>query len=153
MGSDGEPEDFRMNDRCAAGTGKYLEMMARTMELDLEAFIALADSAERAECISSLCAVYAESEMVALLAAGCAPAHVALGLHQAVADRTEAMVRRVAARSRFVFLGGVARNRVLAKLLDRSFGTSWTIPERPQLVAATGAALFARERGACDWSL
>lgn len=153
VGSDGQPEDFRMNDRCAAGTGKYLEMMAKTMELSLEAFIDLASSAERGECISSLCAVYAESEMISLLAAGCEPADVALGLHMAVADRVEAMVRRIAPRRRFLFLGGVARNRVLSKLLNQRFGEVWTIPDRPQSVAAMGAALVARERPSRDWSL
>lgn len=95
----------------------------------------------RAVRISSMCIVFAESEVVSLIARGEESRRVALGLHQAIVDRVGGMVRRVGVQERFVFAGGVANNPCLQQLFSESFDVSLTVPDEPQTVGALGAAL------------
>jgi predicted CoA-substrate-specific enzyme activase len=146
VGPGGRVFRFEMNDRCAAGTGRFLENMARTLGMEVEAFgphALLADG--HPVRISSMCTVFAESEVVSLIAGGKDSHHVALGLHQAIVDRIGGMVRRVGVHERFVFAGGVAYNPCMQKLFAETLGVSLTVPDNPQIVGALGAALHAAQ--------
>lgn len=136
---------FEMNDRCAAGTGKFLEVMAGTLEMDIDALGGFALSADKAVQINSLCTVFAESEVVSLIARGEDASSIALGLHQAIATRVASMVRRVGVKNRVIFTGGAAHNKCLRELLSRRLEADITVPAEPQLVGALGAALIAMQ--------
>ena len=142
----GEVQKFEMNDRCAAGTGRFLEVMARALELEIGQLGDHALSAARMVPISSLCTVFAESEVVSLIARGEESRTIALGLHEAIATRVAAMVRRIGPRERVVFAGGGALNPCLRRLLSQKIGLELTMPEQPQIVGALGAAIVARGR-------
>lgn len=135
---------FEMNDRCAAGTGRFLEHMALTLGLSVEELGVHALAAQgNTVRLSSTCAVFAESEVVSLIGRGEDSRRVALGIHQAIASRISAMVQRVGLAERFVFAGGVARNPCLRQLLAEELGVMLTVPDEPQIVGALGAALHA----------
>ncbi len=141
----GAVEDFEMNDRCAAGTGRFLEVMAQALELGIDEFGDIALQADGAAQVSSMCTVFAESEVVGLLHRGVPREQIALGLHQAVARRTLAMLKRVDAAGPLLFAGGVARNPAMRRLVaDGHQGPLLTVTE-PQLVGAVGAALHGLE--------
>lgn len=142
LGDKGQVTKFEMNDRCAAGTGKFLEVMARAFGMSIEAFGPFAAQGDKACAISSMCTVFAETESTSLMAKGEKPANIALGLHQAVARRSVAMLRRVAKPGPIVFTGGVARNPCLQALLRQELQGELLMPEHPQLVGALGAALL-----------
>ena len=144
VGSGGRVLRFEMNDRCAAGTGRFLENMAHTLGMHVDEFGPHAlEAGQQPVHISSMCTVFAESEVVSLIARGEDSRRVALGLHQAIVNRVGGMIRRVGARERFVFAGGVAQNRCLQQLFASSLEISVTVPEEPQIVGALGAALHA----------
>jgi predicted CoA-substrate-specific enzyme activase len=132
-----------MNDRCAAGTGRFLEVMAAILELELSELGGFALTASGSVTINSLCTVFAESEVVSLIARGEEASAIALALHQAVATRVAGMVRRVGLKEKAVFAGGAAHNGCLKQLLGDKLGVEITVPEQPQLVGALGAALLA----------
>jgi predicted CoA-substrate-specific enzyme activase len=138
---------FEMNDRCAAGTGRFLEVMAATLGYTLEEFAAGAAGTAASVAISSMCTVFAASEVTGLLAAGKAREEVARGLHETVAGRAAAMLRRVSAESGVIFSGGVARNECLRALIEAELGGSVLVPRWPQFMGALGAALLARAGG------
>jgi predicted CoA-substrate-specific enzyme activase len=144
VGPGGRILRFEMNDRCAARTGRFLENMARTLGMEVEAFghHALAAGGHPVR-ISSMCTVFAESEVVSLIARGEDSHRVALGLHQAIADRVGSMVRRVGVQERFVFAGGVACNPCMQRLFATVVNVPVTVPDDPQIVGALGAALHA----------
>jgi predicted CoA-substrate-specific enzyme activase len=144
VGPEGRVIRFEMNDRCAAGTGRFLENMARTLGMQVEEFGPHAlEAGGRSVRVSSMCTVFAESEVVSLIARGEDSRRVALGLHQAIVDRVGGMIRRVGVQERFVFAGGVAHNPCLQKLFAESLDISVTVPDEPQIVGALGAALYA----------
>ncbi len=140
---DGAVADFQMNDRCAAGTGKFLEVMASTLGFSIDRFGAEALSAEREVKINSMCTVFAESEVVSLLARKEGARNIALGLHGAIAEKVFSMIRRVGAKKDVVFSGGVAYNPCVKALLEARLACPVLVPERPELVGALGAALLA----------
>lgn len=141
---EGRVHKFEMNDRCAAGTGRFLETMAQALGLTVEEFGGFALEADGPPIkISSMCTVFAESEAVALLARNQDGHRIALGLHEAITDRVANMVRRVGCRERVVFSGGVALNRCMVQLLQARLGVALTVPPQPQIVGALGAALSA----------
>ena len=144
LSDDGAVKKFEMNDRCAAGTGKFLEVMASTLEVDIGGLGELGLSASKAVQLSSLCTVFAESEVVSLIARGEEGGTIALALHQAVTRRVVGMARRLGFRKKVVFAGGAAQNRCLQQLLERELGVAITVPPEPQIVGALGAALLAR---------
>lgn len=144
VGPDGRVLRFEMNDRCAAGTGRFLENMAHALGLTVDQFGPHALAAQGSPVrISSMCTVFAESEVVSLIARGEDSHRVALGLHQAIVDRVGGMVRRVGVHPRLVFAGGVAQNPCLQQLFAEALGVPLTVPTEPQLVGALGAALVA----------
>jgi predicted CoA-substrate-specific enzyme activase len=144
IGSQGHVVRFEMNDRCAAGTGRFLENMAHALGMTVAEFGPHALQAVGPPVrISSMCTVFAESEVVSLIARGEDSHRVALGLHQAIVDRVGGMIQRVGARERFVFAGGVAQNPCLHKLFASTLCIPITVPEEPQIVGALGAALHA----------
>ena len=145
LGDNGNVLKFEMNDRCAAGTGKFLEVMAKTLEVGIEALGGLALSASKSVQINSLCTVFADSEVVSLIARGEASSAIALGLHEAIAARIVNMVRRVGIKKRVVFAGGAALNKCLQILLSRKLEVELTVPAEPQIVGALGAALQAKQ--------
>lgn len=141
----GNVENFVMNDKCAAGTGRFLEMMARTLELDLARMSELGLTWEEDITISSMCTVFAESEVVSLIARNKATADIIHGLNKAVAARTAALVKRVGGREKYMMTGGVSKNRGLVHSLEETLGTTLVVSDRAQLCGALGAALFAME--------
>ena len=144
IGPGGRVQRFEMNDRCAAGTGRFLENMAHALGMPVEAFGAHAlEAGGQPVRISSMCTVFAESEVVSLIARGEDSHRVALGLHQAIVDRVGGMIRRVGVRERFVFAGGVAQNPCLQRLFSQALDIPLTVPDNPQTVGALGAALHA----------
>lgn len=143
IGDHGEVEDFAMNDKCAAGTGRFIEMLARKLDLDLPAFIEAALRSTTPIHMNSTCAVFAETEVVSLLARNTAKEDIAAAAHQAIAERIGSMVRRVGQREVIAFVGGGALNRALARTLEESLNKKVYIPESPQTVVALGAAIAA----------
>lgn len=139
----GRVAEFQMNDRCAAGTGKFLEVMAGAMKLEVYEMARLALRAEGSVQISSMCAVFAESEVTSLIARGTSLPLIARGLHEAICDRCVALLRRVGIREEVVFAGGVALNPCMRELLEERLGLPVLVPPEPQLVGAYGAALSA----------
>jgi|GEM_PF-34978 len=137
----GKVQKFVMNDRCAAGTGQFLEMMATTLAYTRDEFEAAAAGAARSRQLSSLCTVFAQTEVVSLIARGAPREEIALGVHQAVAARTHALAGGVEVLDPVVFTGGCACNQRLASLLSSTFKRSLRIPDSPQTVAALGGAL------------
>jgi (R)-2-hydroxyacyl-CoA dehydratese activating ATPase len=134
---------FEMNDRCAAGTGKFLEVMARALDFPIEEFGTQALKAKKDIQISSMCTVFAESEVTSLLAKGEDRLDIALGLHRSVVRRAAGMVKRVSVEGPIVFAGGVARNPCMHRLLEEALQSNIIVPESPQMVGALGAALLA----------
>jgi len=145
LNENGKVKKFEMNDRCAAGTGKFLEIMAKTLGFEIEAFGREALLAEKDLNISSMCTVFAESEVTSLIAKGQSRQEIALGLHTSVIRRAAGMINRVSSEGDIVFTGGVAKNPCMRALLQEKLGRGILIPEDPQLVGALGAALLAGE--------
>ncbi|MBF8259771.1 MAG: 2-hydroxyglutaryl-CoA dehydratase [Actinobacteria bacterium] len=146
LSPEGKVADFAMNDKCAAGTGRFLEVMARTLEMDLEMMGSLSLLSRRSLPVSSMCTVFAESEVISLIASGASPADIAWGVHLAIANRIAALADRVGCVAPAVMTGGVAKNPAARKALEDRFGIPLLIPEEPQLAGALGAALIAREK-------
>ncbi len=144
----GRVADFAMNDKCAAGTGRFLEVMARALETDLAEFGRMSLEADRPAKISSLCTVFAESEVISLIAAGEGRKAIIAGIHEAVAERVAVMAARVKVAAPVMMTGGVARNRGVARALEKKLGAAIRVPDSAQVTGALGAALIAaREAG------
>ena len=141
----GAVENFVMNDKCAAGTGRFLEMMARTLEMSLEEMSRRGLQYGEDITISSMCTVFAESEVVSLIADNKATDDIVHGLNKAVASKTAALVKRAGGTEKYMMTGGVSRNRGLVKTLEEKLGTRLIISDQAQLCGALGAALFALE--------
>ncbi len=145
LDEEGRINNFVMNDKCAAGTGRFLEVMARTLEVSLEDLGALSLSAGKPAKISSMCTVFAESEVVSLIAQGEKREAIIAGLHEAISKRIAGMVKQVGLRREVVFTGGVAKNVGMKASLERVLGLNINIPAEPQIIGAFGAALIAEE--------
>jgi predicted CoA-substrate-specific enzyme activase len=143
MNSAGKVVKFEMNDRCAAGTGKFLEIMAKSLGFSLEQFASAALQATRDIQINSMCTVFAESEVTSLVARGEDRRNIARGLHKSVVRRAAGMLRRVSADGPVVFSGGVAKNLCMQRLMEDSLQQPILTAEDPQIVGAVGAALLA----------
>lgn len=137
--------NFVMNDKCAAGTGRFLEMMARTMEMSLEDLSGRGLEYQEDITISNMCTVFAESEVVSLIAQNKATDDIVHGLNKAVASKTAALAKRVGGQEKYMMTGGVSKNRGLVKTLEEKLGTSLVISDKAQLCGALGAALFAAD--------
>ena len=145
LDSDGKVLDFQMNDKCAAGTGRFLEVMAARLGTEVGELGRLASAADREVRISSVCTVFAESEVVSLVARDEPREAIIKGLHRAVVERVWSMVRMVGVEEPVAMSGGVALNRGVVGLLAKKLGSPLLIHSQPQLVGAWGAALKALE--------
>ena len=131
-----------MNDRCAAGTGKFLEIMANTLGYHLDQFGLEALKAPNDIRISNICTVFAECEVTSLLAKGADRRDISLALHRSVVRRAAGMLKRVSVVEPIVFAGGVARNVCMRRLLEKTLEKKTTVAEDPQMLGAYGAALL-----------
>jgi predicted CoA-substrate-specific enzyme activase len=145
LGGDGSVENFVMNEKCAAGTGRFLEVMARVLGCPIGELADLADKATELVSISSVCTVFAESEVISHLAANKRREDVALGAHLAIAKRIAGMAMRTGVESVVAMTGGVALNRGMPKALETELGLPVVVPRSPQSAGALGAAVLARK--------
>jgi predicted CoA-substrate-specific enzyme activase len=143
LDSGGKVSNFTMNDKCAAGTGRFLEVMARAMEVNLSEFGELSLQAGEAAKISSLCTVFAESEVISLIAKGAARESIIAGIHDAIGARVAAMARRIGLRGPVMMTGGVAKNRGVLKALEDKLGMPVAVSPYAQINGALGAAYLA----------
>lgn len=139
--------EFVMNDRCAAGTGRFFEAMARVLECGLEGISSLSLKSESPAIITSQCSVFSESEVVTLINEGIEIVDIAAGVNNSVASRLNSMVRKVGLVEDVALTGGCAKNEGLAKALEDKLGVSVKkLPQDPQIAGAIGAALIAAEK-------
>jgi len=143
IGPRGEVVDFAMNDKCAAGTGRFLEVVANRLEVKLDELSRLALGEAEEVAISSTCTVFAESEMISRLAHGEPLEAVVRGLVRSLARRVAALARANRLTPPIMLSGGVARSEAMRALLAEELGNPVTIPDAPQLMGAYGAALSA----------
>lgn len=143
MGDDGGFTDFRMNDKCAAGTGKFLEIAANRLGLDMQTFANAGFDATKELTISSMCAVFAESEVISLIAKKESLANICYGVHESIASRLASMAKKFVLNPNdcIVFTGGGALNPFLHHMLELKLERKILVPEHPQLIGAVGAAL------------
>lgn len=145
LDENGNVTNFVMNDKCAAGTGRFLELMARTLELSLDDMSRLGLEWKEDVTISSMCTVFAESEVVSLIAENRTPADIIHGLNRSVATKTCALCRRVGGEENYMMTGGVSKNRGVVTEIEKILGVKLHISDKAQLNGALGAALFALE--------
>ena len=143
---EGKVLDFAMNDKCAAGTGRFLEVMARALEVDLEMLGEISLTSNSPATISSLCTVFAESEVISLIAKGEKRENIVAGIHASIGARVVAMAGRLGLKSPLMMTGGVAKNTGLVKMLEKKIGMPVEISEHAQVLGAIGAALIAQRR-------
>lgn len=142
VGTKGAVLDFVMNDKCAAGTGRFLQVVANILECSLDD-LSVAAAQGQPVTISSMCAVFAETEIVGLLARGTPPQDIAAGVYLSIAKRVSALAGRVSPSGAWTFTGGLATSPSFAKALSTAVGHPVRVPEEPQMVGALGAALLA----------
>lgn len=141
VGEEGTVVDFVMNDKCAAGTGRFLQVMTGVLDITLDELGQLAlDSAP--VNINSMCTVFAESEIIGLLAQGVTKGEIAAGVISAIANRMKSLTGRIECREEITFTGGVAKNKEICALLSKQLELSFNVPEEPQIIGALGAALL-----------
>lgn len=143
IGADGKLENFIMNDKCAAGTGRFLDVMARVLELDVSRLAEYDARAESAVTISSTCTVFAESEVISQLAGGVDLCSLIAGIHASVAVRTASLVKRLGLVPPLAMTGGVAHNGGVVRALEKELGAPIAVSPAAQLNGAFGAALYA----------
>jgi predicted CoA-substrate-specific enzyme activase len=139
----GRTQGFEMNDKCAAGTGRFLEVMAMALGMTLDQFSGAALASPEAAPVNDMCTVFAESEVVSLAARGTPREALARGLHASVVRRAAALARRVGIQPDLLLCGGGGHNPCLRALLEEALGIPVWVPDQPQTVAALGAALMA----------
>ena len=139
----GKVKNFVMNDKCAAGTGRFLEVMARALEVDLDEFGAMSLRSEAPSKISSLCTVFAESEVISLIARGEQRFDIIAGIHESIAARISAMIARVGLTEPVMITGGVARNAGVVAALEKKLGVKIAVLSFAQVNGAIGAAVLA----------
>ena len=139
----GKVQNFVMNDKCAAGTGRFLEVMAHALEVDLKDFGAMSLKAASKAEISNMCTVFAESEVISRIASGATREEIIAGIHDAMASRIASMAARVEIRPKIVLTGGVSKNIGLVRALEDRLGQKLEVPPQAQIAGALGAALMA----------
>ncbi len=150
----GNVVNFVMNDKCAAGTGRFLDVAARNMDLDLEELGDCHFQATTAPLnINSTCTVFAESEIIGLLAKGHGKPEIIAGIHYSIASRTVRLAKRVGIEDRVYFDGGPALNKGLVAAIQDELGRELVVPEYPQTTTAFGAAMLARNEFMADQTL
>jgi predicted CoA-substrate-specific enzyme activase len=139
----GSVVNFAMNDKCAAGTGRFLEVMAGALDVPLEEMGGLSLKSKSPAQISSICTVFAESEVISLKARGRSKLDIISGIHEAIGRRMHSMINQAGMTPPVVMSGGVAKNVGVVRVLERLLETKIIRPPEPQIVGALGAALFA----------
>jgi predicted CoA-substrate-specific enzyme activase len=148
IADDGSVLEFAMNDKCAAGTGRFLEAMSRIFRMDLDKFSLLSLNAAKTIPVTAQCSVFAESEVISLLARKSPPEEVAAGINAAVSKRCFSLLKRIGMKPMVTVTGGCAKNQGLVKALAKSINLEVAaLPVDPQIVGALGAAVFARRNG------
>ncbi|MHA1903178.1 MAG: acyl-CoA dehydratase activase [Candidatus Thorarchaeota archaeon] len=145
IGRNGRPTDFELNDKCSAGTGRFLEVMARVLEVSLDELGPMALESNTPCSISSTCTVFAESEVIGRIGSGESPKDIAAGIHQSMAAKISSLSKRVGVATPICVTGGVARNPAFRHYLSKQLGFELWTPKIPQLTGALGAALLALE--------
>ena len=143
---EGRVTNFIMNDKCAGGTGRFLEMIAEVLNTPLEKIGDLSLKSEAAIPFNTICAVFAKSEAIAYLRKGVAKSDILAGLHEAIATRSLNLLKRISIQRDFSITGGIAKNSGMVAKLREKVGLEPLLCEDPQIVGALGAALFAEER-------
>jgi len=146
IGQGGRVEDFAMNDKCAAGTGRFLEKTSASLGVPLEGIGEAAAAARERLQISSMCTVFAESEVISLVAEGKSVEDILRGLCFAIAIRNKALFTRAGARAPYMMTGGVARNAGVVRALEEILGEQVYVPDEPELAGALGAAILAMDK-------
>lgn len=144
----GEVVDFSMNDKCAAGTGRFLEVCANALGFDIGEIGALSLQAKRPMRVTSTCTVFAESEVASYVSRGKDPKDILAGLHASIANRTLSLMQRVGIEPEVTFTGGVSQNGGMVRALNRRLGASVNVSPLSQYMGALGAALHGQERQA-----
>jgi (R)-2-hydroxyacyl-CoA dehydratese activating ATPase len=145
VGAGGDVLDFCMNDKCAAGTGRFLQSAAAALELELDELGPTALRGRRAVPISTTCTVFAESEVLSWLARGRRVEDILLGVHRSIAQRSVGLLRRVGIEGEITFTGGVTRNGAMVAVLEELVGARLNVSEESHYMGALGAALLALE--------
>jgi (R)-2-hydroxyacyl-CoA dehydratese activating ATPase len=140
---DGKIKNFVMNDKCAAGTGRFLEVMARALEINLDSFGDISLQAKNPAPISSLCTVFAESEVISLIAKGIAREDIVAGIHESIGARVGALASRAGLAQPAMITGGVAKNKGVVYALEKALGFPLEVSPNAQFAGAIGAALLA----------
>jgi predicted CoA-substrate-specific enzyme activase len=142
----GKVADFAMNDKCAAGTGRFLQSAAAALEMDLADLGPTALRGQRPVNISTTCTVFAESEVLSWLAKGKKIEDILLGVHRSIASRSIALLRRVGIEGQITFTGGVTKNNAMVAVLNDMLKAELNVSDESHYIGALGAALFALER-------
>lgn len=146
LNESGGVQDFAMNDRCAAGTGRFLEVVADRLGTKLGSLGQMAATSTNPAIISSMCIVFAETEIIGLMASGASPGDIAAGVQRSIATRVASMAGG-SIRPEVVFTGGVAMVPRMAEAMSSAIGREVTVPEAPQMTGALGAAVLAAREG------
>ena len=141
--ADGKVLDFAKNDKCAAGSGAFVESMARALEIKVPEMISLSLKSTQDAPINATCAVFAESEVVSLIHSKIEKADIAHAVHDAIASRVSSMVRRIPVEKDVALIGGVANNAAVVDVMKKHLESEILVPENPEYVSALGAALSA----------
>ncbi|MDY6880627.1 MAG: acyl-CoA dehydratase activase [Desulfatiglans sp.] len=137
--------DYRVNQKCGSGSGLFLDVVARALEMDIEHIGETALKSQKSIIMNSTCAVFAESEVVSLIHMGESPSDILMAVLDSIASKIEALMKAVKLEKDVVFLGGVARNTGMVKALSEVLGVPVKVPEAPDIAIALGAAIEARE--------
>jgi len=144
---EGQVANFVMNDKCAGGTGRFLEMIAEVLDVPLEQIGELSLQSENPAPFNTVCAVFAKSDALTYLKKGVRKSDILAGLHEAIATRSVNLLKRVSIKADFSISGGISKNSGMVAKLREKVGLEPLLCEDPQLIGALGAALFAAERG------
>lgn len=142
LNDDGSVEDFIMNDKCAAGTGRFLEITSNLLGSDISSIDNMAKG-HKPENISSMCTVFAESEIISLLAKNVPKERIASGILKSIANKSTAMLSRGTFKNEIAFTGGLAKSKVLVKMIEENLNNNIFIAEDTQIIGALGAAVIA----------
>ncbi|HDF3844520.1 TPA: 2-hydroxyisocaproyl-CoA dehydratase activator HadI, partial [Clostridioides difficile] len=143
LDNNGRLLNFLMNDKCAAGTGRFLDVMAKIIEVDVSELGSISMNSQNEVSISSTCTVFAESEVISHLSENAKIEDIVAGIHTSVAKRVSSLVKRIGVQRNVVMVGGVARNSGIVRAMAREINTEIIVPDIPQLTGALGAALYA----------
>ena len=138
-------QKFAMNDKCAAGTGRFLEVMSRVLEIKLEDMADAHFKASDPAAVSSTCTVFAESEVISLLSQGVDLNNIVAGVHRSIANKACSLVYRIGLQQEVVMCGGVAQDLGVVDAIEQELKCKVTVAQNPQITGALGAALLAYE--------